>query len=143
MLEKITANSSQTYQSRDWFLTREEKENGRKTHQIKRQLKRVKKPTSEISEEIVTDVSGSLRAAVAIVNSYKGTKLTGLNLTLVFKHEIGLNDRHRKLPRSVLTGIPEPEQPILTFFGEGPKAIAAAFSVAVVASVVVPQWVPA
>lgn len=83
----------------------------------------------KIPEEMITGISGGVGAAVAVVDADEGAELAGLDLALVLKDLIGLDDRHGEVAEGVAADFAEAEEAIAALAavaavtaGEGPPA---------------------
>lgn len=65
-----------------------------------------------MAEQVITDVSSGIGAAVAVVDADEGAEGARLDLALILEHLIGLDDRHRELTAGTPPDVAKPEQAI-------------------------------
>jgi hypothetical protein len=71
------------------------------------------KRTDEVRGKVVGDESGSLRAAVAVVDADEGGGGASLDLAVVLEHVVRLHHGEGELARRVAHEVPRPQQQVV------------------------------
>lgn len=71
--------------------------------------------TLEITEQVITNITRTIGAAVAVVDSDEGAEGPGLDLALVLEDLVGLDDGHGEIAGGEPSDVAEPEEAVLTF----------------------------